>query len=202
MDCGGRPGGRARHCTLGASEIATTGRPPVGAAGRRFGRGCFAARWKHREQCRHSAEAKISVATTAAALEAPETAPVAELGIGPPPPVVLVNVSTSVKTSDSVRNQAVQAAPSVGQRGQIRQILLLVVSEAGDVADRDRIDEAPYLGVQGAEDLQQRPCRARPVLWLWNECRKRSQQRQLVVYSVAGKTKWKFRSASFLERAQ
>ena len=23
----------------------------------------------------------------------------------------------------------------------------------------------------------QRPCRARPVLWLWNECRKRSQQR-------------------------
>jgi len=28
----------------------------------------------------------------------------------------------------------------------------------------------------------QRPCRARPVLWLWNECRKRSQQRQLAVY--------------------
>jgi hypothetical protein len=28
----------------------------------------------------------------------------------------------------------------------------------------------------------QRPCRARPVLWLWNECRKGSQQWQLAVY--------------------
>jgi hypothetical protein len=28
----------------------------------------------------------------------------------------------------------------------------------------------------------QRLCRARPVLWLWNECRKRSQQRQLAIY--------------------
>ena len=27
-----------------------------------------------------------------------------------------------------------------------------------------------------------RPCRARSVLWLWNECRKTSQQRQLAVY--------------------
>jgi type VI protein secretion system component Hcp len=28
----------------------------------------------------------------------------------------------------------------------------------------------------------QRLCRARPVPWLWNECRKRSQQRQLAIY--------------------
>jgi hypothetical protein len=27
----------------------------------------------------------------------------------------------------------------------------------------------------------QRLCRARPVLWFWNECRKGSQQRQLAV---------------------
>jgi hypothetical protein len=28
----------------------------------------------------------------------------------------------------------------------------------------------------------QRLCRARSVLWLWNECRKRPQLRQLAVY--------------------
>jgi hypothetical protein len=29
--------------------------------------------------------------------------------------------------------------------------------------------------------FRQRACRARPVRWLWNECRKKPQQRQLVV---------------------
>ncbi|MGD0522845.1 MAG: hypothetical protein ABSA48_16435, partial [Terracidiphilus sp.] len=51
----------------------------------------------------------------------------------------------------------------------------------------------------------QRLCRARPVLWLWNECRKRSQQRQLAVYfrrrerkmEIPAKVEWQC-SAGFL----
>lgn len=39
----------------------------------------------------------------------------------------------------------------------------------------------------------QRLCLARPVLWLWNECRKRSKQRQRPYTIVAGKAKWEFR---------
>jgi len=40
--------------------------------------------------------------------------------------------------------------------------------------------------------LASHPSRARPVLWLWNEYRKRSRQRQLAVYwFAAGKANWK-----------
>jgi hypothetical protein len=40
----------------------------------------------------------------------------------------------------------------------------------------------------------QRPCRARPVLWLWNECRKDHSSGNWQYTVIAGKAKWEFQA--------